>query len=296
VLLKRTPKYTGPERRKAPRWKPRPIRLLLTLLGLVALIYIGVAAWLMRQETKLVIAAGSAPASGRPPFPYEAVQLQGTGGVSRPAWKMVPESPSTRRWILYLHGSATSLGSHANISRYAVVRAAGMRVLAPEYRGFGGVPGTATEATLQADARAAYEYLRTAEGVPAGDIVLYGWSLGSAVAVDLASRAPTGGVILEGAPASLVELMTRRYPFVPLRLVMRSTFDSIARIDSVGVPLLFLHSRDDQVIPLTEGRRLFEAAREPKTFVELAGGHNEAAGTDGARVTAAVAAFVRSLP
>ena len=129
-------------------------------------------------------------------------------------------------------------------------------MLAPEYRGFGGLPGSPTEAALQADASAAYDYLRHTRRVPPHSIVLYGWSLGAAVAVDLASRLPPAAIILEGAPASLIDLTGRRYPFFPLRLFMRSSFDSIRKIGQIPAPVLFLHSTADEVIPVSEGRRL----------------------------------------
>ena len=108
--------------------------------------------------------------------------------------------------MLYLHGNASSVASQVNIAHYRVLRNAGLNVLAPEYRGFGGVPGSPTEAVLQADARAAYDYLRNTRRVPPHSIIIYGWSLGAAVAVDLASRVPPAAMILEGAPASLVDL------------------------------------------------------------------------------------------
>jgi pimeloyl-ACP methyl ester carboxylesterase len=103
--------------------------------------------------------------------------------------------------------------------------------------------------------------------------VIYGWSLGAAVAVDMASRVPPAAMILEGAPASLVDLAARRYPFFPLRFFMRSSFDSIEKIGGIPAPILFLHSTDDEVIPISEGRRLHQAARGAKMFVELRGGH-----------------------
>ena len=88
--------------------------------------------------------------------------------------------------------------------------------------------------------------------------MIYGWSLGAAVAVDLASRVPPAAMILEGAPASLVDLAARRYPFFPLRFFMRSSFDSIEKIGGIPAPILFLHSTDDEVIPISEGRRLMK--------------------------------------
>jgi uncharacterized protein len=267
------PRYTGPERRKRPRWRPRPIRVLIILLLFSAVGYAVAVMWLIGRETQLVFQAGNTLATGRPAFPYEQIDVPRTDGVRQFAWVMRTADLDSGPWVLYLHGNASSLASQVNIAHYRVLHSAGLNVLAPEYRGFGGVPGAPTEAALQADARAAYDYLRNVRHVPPHAIVIYGWSLGAAVAVDMASRVPPAALILEGAPASLVDLTRRRYPFFPLRLFMRSSFDSIRKIGEIPAPILFLHSTDDEVIPISEGRRLHEAARGAKMFVELKGGH-----------------------
>jgi pimeloyl-ACP methyl ester carboxylesterase len=270
------PKYTGPERRKRPRWRPRPIRVLLILLLLSVVGYAVAVIWLIGRETQLVFQAGNMLATGRPPFPYDRIVVPRTDGVAQFAWVMPTGDSDEGLWVLYLHGNASSVASQVNIAHYRVLRNAGLNVLAPEYRGFGGVQGAPTEAALQADARAAYDYLLDVRHVPPHAILIYGWSLGAAVAVDMASRVPPAAMILEGAPASLVDLAARRYPFFPLRLFMRSSFDSIRKIGAIPTPILFLHSTDDEVIPISEGRRLHEAARGAKMFVELKGGHMEA--------------------
>ena len=269
----KTATYTGPERRKKPRWRPRPVRVLLRLLLLSAIGYAVAVLWLIGQESRLVFQAGSTLATGRPPFPYEQVDIPRADAAAQFAWVMPAEDPAARVWVLYLHGNATSVASQVNIAHYRLFHNAGLNVLAPEYRGFAGLPGAPAESSLQADARAAYDYLRLTRGVPPDTIVLYGWSLGSAVAVDLATRLPPPAIVLEGAPASLIDLTGRRYPFFPLRLFMRSSFDSIRKIGQIPSPVLFLHARDDEVIPVSEGRRLHDAARGAKTFVEVEGGH-----------------------
>lgn len=193
-----------------------------------------------------------------------------------------------------LHGNATTVASQVNIAHYRLLHGAGLNVLAPEYRGFGGLAGTPTEASLQADARASYDYLRHTRLVPPHAIVLYGWSLGSAVAVDLASRLPPAAIVLEGAPASLIDLTGRRYPFFPLRLFMRSSFDSIRKIGQVPAPALFLHGKADEVIPVSEGRKLHDAARGAKTFVEIEGGHWSAIERSAPAIEAAIRLFLTS--
>ena len=130
--------------------------------------------------------------------------------------------------------------------------------------------------------------------VPASRVVIYGWSLGSAVAVTLASGVESAALIVEGAPASLVDIGQQQYPFFPVRLLMRNPFDSIRRIDRVRAPILFLHSPEDAVIPIAEGRRLYDAARGDKTFVEVRGGHVNATTIDTQRFYGAIRSFLAS--
>ena len=284
-------KYRGPERRKVARWRPRPLRLLIALLILVAIGYMGAVIWLMTQETRLVFQAGATLGPGRPPFAFEQVDLPRPDGQRQFAWRM-PGDGADAPWVLFLHGNAATVASGVNISHYRVLKAVGVNILAPEYRGFSGLGGTPTEETLAVDARAAYDYLRGPVQVPASRIVIYGWSLGSAVAVRLASEVEEAAVVLEGAPASIADIGQMQYPFFPIRLVMRSKFDSFRRVDRIRSPILFLHSPDDAVIPIGEGRRLYAAARGEKSFVEVRGGHVYASDADQPRFVATISAFL----
>lgn len=286
----RTPKYSGPERRKARRWRPRPIRILLVLLVIAAIGYASAVLWLMSQETRLVFQAGAVLGPSRPPFPYQQIDLPRTDGARQFAWKMPAAAPD-RPWVLFLHGNASNLASNVNISHYRLLRDSGLNVLAPEYRGFSGLDGIPTEDALAADAQAAFAYLQQI-GVPATRIVVYGWSLGSAVAVRLADEVEAAAVILEGAPASIAEIGQKQYPFFPIRLVMRNRFDSFRRIGRIREPLLFLHSPEDVVIPYAEGRRLYDAATSQKTMVEVRGGHVHASEEDEALFRSAIATFL----
>jgi pimeloyl-ACP methyl ester carboxylesterase len=288
----RKPKYTGPERRRTKRWQPRPVRPLLACLAVAALAYAAAVVWLITQETRLVFRAGATLATGRPEFGYTRVDLPRPDGLRQFAWVMDADQPNGRPWVLYLHGTGSTVASAVNISHYRQLRGMGLSVLAPEYRGFGGLDGVPTEPALASDARAAYEYLHILRGIPPARIVFYGWSLGGAVAVDLASRNAAAALILEGTPASLVAIRQRQYPLFPIRLITRNSFEPIRAISLVTSPILFLHSSDDEVIPVSEGRRLSGAARAPTTFVEVRGTHEYASETDAERFYGAVAAFL----
>lgn len=289
----RTSKYIGPERRRQPRWQPRPLRVILALLVLAALGYGAAVLYLVSQETRLVFQAGRTLSATRPDFQFDQIDLPRADGARQFAWIMpAPGASPDSPWVLFLHGNAATIAAKVNIAHYRELRKLGLNVMAPEYRGFGGLEGIPTEAALSADAHAAYDYLRTVRKVPASRLVIYGWSLGSAVAVTLASEVDAAGLILEGAPASLIDIGQQQYPFFPIRLLMRNPFESIERIDRVRAPILFLHSPEDAVIPIAEGRRLYEAARGEKTFVEVRGGHVNATTLDTDHFYGAIRTFL----
>jgi pimeloyl-ACP methyl ester carboxylesterase len=251
-------------------------RVLAGLFVTAVLAYLGAIAWLMANETRLVFKAVTTLGDRRPAMPYEDVVLPVTSGAppSARAWLMPasaagPDGP----WVIFLHGNDSNIGSRLNLVHCEQLRALGASVMAPEYRGFGGLGGVPTETGMAADARSWYDYLRAQKHVDPKRIVIYGWSLGSAVAITLASQVEEAAVILEGAPASVVAIGQHQYPLFPIRLIIRNPFESIRRVGGIHAPMLFLHSPEDVVIPIAEGRRLFDAAPAPKQFVEVAGGH-----------------------
>lgn len=273
-----------------PRRLSTPMRILLALIATAGLCYGGAILWLMSQETRIVFEAGRPLAAGRPAFPFAQVDIPRPDGASQFAWVM--EHPQARAWVIFLHGNSATVASRPNIARYAGLRDLGLNILAPEYRGFGGLPGTPTENGLNGDARAAFDYLVQSRRIPPTRIAIYGWSLGSAVAVDLASKVNEAAVVLEGAPASLVAIGAQMYPFFPVRLIMKNPFESILKVDRINSPMLFLHSPEDTIVPYQEGRKLFEAARPPKRFVDVQGGHIRANEVDQAIFYSAIRSFL----
>ncbi len=265
-------------------------RFILALLAAAGACYIAAIFWLMSQETRLVFQAGRPLGEGRPPFPFTQVDIPRADGARQFGWVM--ENPDARTWLLFLHGNAATIASRVNIARYRELRGLGLSILAPEYRGFAGLSGIPSEPGLNADARAAFDYLVNTRHVSPTRVVIYGWSLGSAVAVDLAANADEAAVVLEGAPASVAGVGAQRYPFFPVRLIMRNRFDSIQKVDRIHAPTLFLHSPEDAIIPYAEGRRLFDAAKPPKRFVDVRGGHIDTTEVDTAVFFGAIRAFL----
>jgi fermentation-respiration switch protein FrsA (DUF1100 family) len=284
------------ERGAKRNWLRRAVAavLILAILG-----YGAALVHLMIQETELIFRTAGARADSKPLAPYTTVDLPRADGARQFAWRLPAADGSGGGssgegpfWVLYLHGNASTIASRMNVKHYLRLRELGLNVLAPEYHGYNGLPGVPSEASVAADARAGYDYLRTTERVPPDRLVIFGWSLGAAIAVELASRVEARAVILEGAPASIVDIGQSRYPMFPIRLIIRNPFRAIDRVDDVRAPLLFLHSPEDVVIPFAEGRRLYEAAPSPKTFVEVRGGHVEASELDRDVFYGAIARFL----
>jgi uncharacterized protein len=282
------------------RPRSRRIRQLFVALAVVAAgVYAAAVVRLMTQETELIFRTAAARADTRPSFEVQQVDIPRSDGARQFGWRMHrdkadPPTVDDETWVLYLHGNASTVASRMNVKHYTRLRELGLNVFAPEYRGYNGLDGVPSEVGVGADARAAYDYLRKDIGVPAERLVIFGWSLGAAVAVGLASAVDSRAVVLEGAPASIVDIGQQRYPLFPIRLIIRNPFNAIEKIAGVRAPLLFLHSPEDDVVPVAEGRRLFDAAPSPKTFVEVKGGHIEASEIDRDVFYGAVRAFLRS--
>ena len=177
-----------------------------------------------------------------------------------------------RPTILYFHGNGGSLIGGAE--RIQLFSQAGFGVFMLSYRSYSGSTGKPSERALVSDAILAYEYLRQ-QSVSPEDVVVYGESLGSGVAVQLAVSRPVGAVILDAPYTSLPDIGKSLYPFMPVETFMTDRFESRRHIEKVKAPILILHGTKDRTIPIEFGRALFEAAPEPKEFAAIEGaGHS----------------------
>lgn len=195
------------------------------------------------------------------------VVLETPDGIKLISWygRARPGQPT----LLYFHGNASNLAGRAGRVGEYLAKGRGMMMMS--YRGYGGSEGRATEANNFNDARLAYDWLR-GEGVAAEDIVVYGESLGSGVAVHLATQVPVGGIILDAPFTSITDVGKRIYPYLPVRTFLFDRYDSLSRIGSISAPLLIVHGDRDDLIPIEMGRKLYHAAPQPKTFEAIAGG------------------------
>lgn len=204
--------------------------------------------------------------------PPEAI---GLGGVDR-ILLSTPDGESVVLWtspargdrptILFFQGNAGEIADRAD--RFAFYQSRGFGVAFLSYRGYGGSTGSPSEVGLVTDAKAAYDHLRK-RGIPAERIVLIGESLGTGPAVMTAAANPVGAVILEAPYTAAVDIARAAYPWLPVGLMMKDQFRSRDYIAAIRAPLLILHGEADTVIPQGFGRRLFDAAADPKTFLSL---------------------------
>ncbi len=272
---------------------------LLRILLFAVLAYIVVLILLRFNESRLLYAPGAGRALLHPPpelrLDVRRVELMTADSVRLVSWAM-PVGDGSGYWLLICHGNAGNISDVGRPYHYAGLRALGLSLFAFDYRGYGESEGLPTESGLYRDADAAYRYLRDTLEVPPERLVIFGHSLGSAVAVELASRVPAAGLVLDGALTSVRERAQELFPYAPVRWIAASRFLSIDRVGALGLPKLFLHARDDEVIPFRHGRKLFEAAAGPKRFVELRGGHGDAFEVDSAAYFGAVREFIAELP
>lgn len=202
----------------------------------------------------------------------EVVELRTADGLVLTGWHRRPTRPG-RPTVVLFHGNAGHLGMRAFKAR--VFLEAGYGVLLAPYRGFGGNPGQPSEEGLYRDARAALDHLEGL-GVTGPGVVLYGESLGTGVAVQMATERAVAAVILEAPFTAIADVAATHFRLVPVRPLIRDRYDNLSKIRYIRAPLLVIHGEHDITVPVRFGRRLFAAAREPKRALFLPrAGHND---------------------
>ncbi|MEM6902383.1 MAG: alpha/beta hydrolase [Pseudomonadota bacterium] len=245
-------------------------KTLMEYLWLIAISYVLLLGFLaVGQRSLMYFPDQDLPSA---PADFVATSYQTRDGLTIPAWYRAPAGPDDPV-LLFFHGNAGNLGYFVDKVRPVTVDGAGLYMA--EYRGYGGAPGSPTENDLVADGLAALAALER-QGVSVDRIVLYGLSLGSGIAVQVAARQagkgqPVAAVVLEAPYSSTLDIAQWRFPVFPVALVMRDTFKSTDFIADIDAPLLILHGTRDHIIPQRFGKRLFEQAVEPKAFVSLEG-------------------------
>ncbi|HUF78753.1 MAG TPA: alpha/beta hydrolase [Thermoanaerobaculia bacterium] len=202
----------------------------------------------------------------------EDVWFRAADGVALHGWWIAHPRPAGT--LLYCHGSSGSIAQRIGIFRQlAKLR---LNVFAFDYRGYGRSEGVPSERGLYADARAAHDHLVDVRGASGADIVLFGHSLGGAVAIEVARDRAAAGLVVQSTFTDLKDMARAHHPQLPLHWITRNQFRSIEKVAELDLPKLFIHGTDDDTVPLAVGRRLFDSAAPPKELylVERAG-HND---------------------
>jgi uncharacterized protein len=252
-------------------WTRRLLRITLLLVG----VYLGAIVAMSVFENSLIFFPSVYPEGDWEPagLTPEDAWFKADDGTELHGWYLPSANP--RAVVLFAHGNAGNL-SHRREIIEALANRLGASVLAFDYRGYGRCKGSPSETGVLSDARAARRWLAQRAGVPEPQIVLMGESIGGAVMVDLAARDGARALVIENTFSSLPDVAGFHYPWLPVKLVMRSRLDSAAKIREYRGPLLQFHGDADRIVPFKLGQRLHEAANEPKRLIVIPkGDHND---------------------
>ena len=224
---------------------------------------------------------------------YEDVRIRTDDGVQLHGWFIPAAQP--RGTLLFFHGNAGNISHRLDSIR--IFHELGLSVFIFDYRGYGQSEGSPSEAGTQRDAIAAWRFLTEERGVAPQRIVLFGRSLGAAVAAWLATQHTPGALILESAFTSVPDVAAEYYWWLPVRLLARFEYATRNFVQAVRCPVLVVHSPDDEIIGFQHGEAIFAAAKEPKELLRLRGSHNEGFLLSGATYTGGLDAFLtRHMP
>jgi fermentation-respiration switch protein FrsA (DUF1100 family) len=272
-------------------------RRMIPWVAVAVCAYLAVVLAFWIGQNRLIYYPGPTP--GPPPtsatLDLREEWIETKDGERLHAWLATPKSDqgAIARGVLVCHGNAGNIGSRIPVAE--AFASFGFATLLFDYRGYGGSSGKPTEAGTYLDAEAAFDRFEALLG-PSSRIAAYGESLGGAVAIELARRRKVARVVVEDTFTSLADIASGLYPWLPARTLLRDRYASIGKVGAIGVPLLVIHSPDDDLVPFALGRKLFDAAREPKTFLETGGRHDEGGFLDQERWRSAVRSFLEATP
>ncbi|MEJ5260328.1 MAG: alpha/beta hydrolase [Anaerohalosphaeraceae bacterium] len=259
--------------------KGRWMSVLISVLSVAAAVYVGLALMLWMFQPRLVFYP-TREHDWRPEevgLAYEPVRIHTEDGIELDAW-FVP-APNASYTILFCHGNAGNI-SH-RLDSLLLFRDLGLNCLIFDYRGYGRSGGRPSEEGMYRDAAACWKWLTEMRRIPPENIILFGRSLGGSVAANLAARLAeqTGpqpaGLVIESTFSSIVDIGRHYYPWFPVRWFARFRFDTVQAVRKVHIPILVIHSPDDEIVPFELGQKIFENANPPKQFSKISGSHNE---------------------
>jgi fermentation-respiration switch protein FrsA (DUF1100 family) len=202
---------------------------------------------------------------------YEKVQLKTSDNLILSAW-YIP-AKNARFTLLFCHGNGGNMAHR--LESINIFNELDINCLIFDYRGYGTSDGKPNEDGLYIDAQTAYDWLINEKKISPENIIIYGQSLGGSVAAYLASNVKAKGLIIESCFTSYTDIAKKYYPYMPIKLLAKYGFKTNDYLKKVNCPVLIIHSRNDELIPFEFGLRLYAAAKEPKEFIEISGGHND---------------------
>jgi len=255
-----------------------PRRIMTITILTIAGFYVVFCAAVFFLQSRLIYFPGSAHEVTRDALslPFEEVTLDSRAPSEKKPARIVAwfvPAAKDRGTVLLFHGNAGTIADRGEI--IGILHDLGLNVFIVDYRGYGKSEGAPTEQGLYADAAAAWEYLTLKRGIPARRIIVMGKSLGGGVASQLAERRGPGALILQSTFTSTADMGARLYPFLPIRLLTRHRYETLKRMPKIQCPVLVAHSPQDEMVPYAFGRAIYDAALQPKRFLEMRGSHNE---------------------
>jgi len=273
------------------KWK----RLLTVVTAVLALAYLSTCLFLLVRQRYLIYRPAPElslrPDASEFNLPYEDIWIPISGSQARLHSWWIPSPTKQENFapltdeptnilaspkvMLYLCGVGRNMGDYNYLARVSAFRQLGFSVLVFDYRGYGLSQGDfPNESQVYQDSQAAWQYLRSVRQIPSEQIFIYGESLGGAIALDLAIRHPqAGGLIMQSSFTSMAEAVRHRafLQIFPINFLLSERFDSLSKIQSLKVPVLFLHGESDSVVPSEMSQRLYDAAPEPKQLFIISG-------------------------
>lgn len=250
----------------------RPKRALLTAFLTLAAAYLAICAAAYFLQRKLIYHPNrneySTPVEVG--LPLERFSILSSDSARFSVWRIA--KTETRSVVVYFHGNADNISGNTDL--YRTWFNLGASVIAFEYRGYLDSEGEPSEEAIGRDLAVLADTMRTWYGSGGVKVIAMGRSLGGAVAAKFATHYPVDGLILESTFSSMNDVARMQFPFLPTKLLLRERYDSQAIIHELRIPVLVVHSAADEVVPFHLGRKLYNAANEPKAFVEIQGGHN----------------------
>lgn len=278
-------------------------RFLLPIIASAGTVYITVCLFLYFQQTRFIFfpraTIDTTPAAFN--LDFQEVWLPVKTVADRVekihSW-WIPASTPSDRVLLYLHGNGINIG--ANVAHASRFHHMGFSVLLPDYRGYGWSEGNfPTESQVYQDARVAWDYLVKEKKIPPQHIFIYGHSLGGAIAIELAVKSlDAAGLIVESSFTSVADMVERQqiYRIFPIDLLLHQRFDSINKVRSLAMPVLFIHGTADWQVPASMSQQLYQAAPQPKQiFLVPDAGHNNTAEIAGSKYFRVVQQFVKQV-